>query len=536
VLASICVVLLATGQAAIGRPSSVRATAQTVYVSPGGSDKGSCAQASPCATIDKAYHVASPGGVVELAAGTYPAQTLRPDDSKSAGPDVVIGPAPGASVRLAGFVTGNDKTGAGAKHFELRGVQVGSLVRLSRGAEAVTLRDVDAIGIDFTSARDIRVLGGDYGPLADGVSHINACGVPGCFPSEGILIDGAVFHDYTVTDPALHSECLLVWPARRLTIRNSTFRNCTDFDVLVKPYKTALVGSPGDVVFENNLFDEPIVGDACRCNRGGNAIAITQGEGEAWSNVTIRYNSSLGGIRVDPAITNVTVEGNIARKDQRTSCQSNVVFSHNVWSGTTCSSTDQRAALGTVFVSDNSSTFDLQLRRGAAAIARGDPKTAPRTDVRGAWRPTAFPPDIGAYQREPALALAGKQIGSTAIGDKRADVADVYGPALKRSSAKLPTGRWGLVAQYRVPGGRISLVFVEDRVTEISTTSRLYRTAHGVAVGEPYRGPLETSTATTCVRSARGLYVRPRRQASPVVAELIVVPRNSVPACAVPKR
>jgi hypothetical protein len=487
-------------------------------------------------TIDKAYHVASPGAVVQLAGGTYPTQTLRPDDSKTGDADVIIGPAPGATVRVAGFVTGNDKTGAGAKHFELRGVQVGSLVRLSRGAEDVTLRDIDAIGIDFTSARDVRVLGGDFGPLVDGVSHINACGVPGCFPSEGILIDGATFHDYTISDPAPHSECLLVWPARKLTIRNSTFRNCTDFDVLVKPYNTRVVGLPGDIVFENNVFDEPIVGDGCLCQRGGNAIAITQGEGEAWSSVTIRYNSALGGFRVDPAITNATVESNIGRKDQRTSCQSNVSFSHNVWSGTTCSGTDRRAGLSAVFVAGNSTTFDLRLLRKSPAIASGDPEHAPRTDIVGAWRPTTFPPDVGAYQREPAMAAAGKQIGSTTLGKSRNDVADVYGTAIGRSPVKLPSGRWGRLARYLVPGGRVSVLFVDDRAAEISTTSRLYRTAHGVAVGEPFRSRLQASSGATCVRSARGLFVRPSRSASPVVAELIVVPRNAVPQCAVPKR
>ena len=534
VLAALGVAFGAASLAASG--GSSRATAGTLYVSPTGSDKNSCSESSPCATIDKAYHVATPGTVVQLAAGTYPQQTLRPDGSKTSGDDVIIGSAPGASVTLAGFVTGNDKTGEGAKHFELRGVTVGSLVRLDRGAEDVTLRDVRARGIDFTSARSVRVLGGDYGPLADGVSHINACGVSGCFPSEDILIDGAVFHDYTVTDPANHSECLLVWPARRLTIRNSTFRNCTDFDVLVKPYNSGLVGLPGDIVFENNLLDEPIIGDACRCNRGGNAIAITQGDGEAWSGVTIRYNSALGGIRVDPAITNVTVVGNVARKDQRTSCQTNATFSHNVWSGTTCSPTDRRAALGTVFTDGTSDALDLHPRRGSAAIAAGDPEGAPPTDAAGVWRPTTFPPDAGAFQREPARIVAGKEIGSTQLGDTRDDLTEAYGPAVKRSSVKLPDGRRAQRARYRVPGGRLEVLLVDDRVTEISTTSRLYRTAHGVSVGEPFRGRVEAAAGTTCVRSQRGLFVRPRKSAKPVVAELVVVRSGTAPQCAVPKR
>jgi hypothetical protein len=234
------------------------------------------------------------------------------------------------------------------------------------------LRNIDAGGLNLTSASRVNVLGGDYGPMVNGVSHINACGVEGCFPAEDILIDGALFHDYSITDPEKHSECLMIWPGRRVTIRNSTFRNCTDFDVLVKPYNTGLVGSPGEITLENNIFDEPIVGDGTGTRRGGNAIALTQGNGEGWSGVQLLYNSSLGGIRIDAAVTNAVVTGNIARKEGNYSCRTSISFSYNLWTGASCSATDRTAPFADVFVGPTSATFDLRLKAGSPAIGTGN--------------------------------------------------------------------------------------------------------------------------------------------------------------------
>lgn len=368
-----------------------------MFVSTAGSDSNPCTAAAPCATFDRAYRVAQPGQVVEVAGGSYPAQVMTVDSTKTSTSDVVFRPAAGASVVLTEFVSGDTKTEVGADHFELRDMAIASYVRIRWGSEDVTLRNIDAGGLNLTSSRDVTVLGGDYGPMVDGVSHINACGEPGCYPAEDILIDGALFRDYTITDPEKHSECLMIWPGRDVTIRNSTFRNCTDFDILVKPYNTGLVGLPGDITIENNVFDEPIVGDGCLCTRGGNAIGITQGGGESWSGVTIRYNSSLGGIRVDPMVTNAVIKGNVARKDTNYSCQDNISFSYNVWTGASCSPTDRTAPFADVFVSPGA--LDLRLKDGSDAIGGGDPADYPATDVQGQSRPQGSGPDAGADER-----------------------------------------------------------------------------------------------------------------------------------------
>ena len=70
-----------------GRASVTASTAAcpsstgTVYVLASGSDTSSCTSLAPCRTLDRAYKVAKHGFVVEVAAGTYPGQTLSADST-----------------------------------------------------------------------------------------------------------------------------------------------------------------------------------------------------------------------------------------------------------------------------------------------------------------------------------------------------------------------------------------------------------------------------------------------------------------------
>ena len=361
-----------------------------LFVAPGGSDAGVCSRVAPCASFGRAYQVAVPGSVVEVAAGSYPRQTLVFDPSKTSSLDVVFRPAVGAAVTLAEFATGANRVRVGAQHFELRDFTVSSYVRLWWGSEDVTLRNIDAAGIDFASARDVRVLGGDFGPLVDQVSHVRSCGEPGCYPAEDILIEGALFHDYTISYADKHSECLMIWPGRRVTIRNSTFRNCTDFDVFVKPGY--------ELRFENNFFDEPMPGDSAtvecnpNCPRGGPALSFSDGSG-----MTVRYNSFLGAIRLDPEVAGPnSFTGNAGRA---AGCWTNATFTYNLWASRPCSASDRTAPLTDLFLDPTSSGFDLRLKPGSPAVGAGNPGDYPVDDIDGDRRPMGGSPDAGADEQ-----------------------------------------------------------------------------------------------------------------------------------------
>jgi hypothetical protein len=51
--------------------------ATSFYVAPSGSDSNSCSQSAPCATINRAYQISSPGDTVIIGAGEYPFQTIN---------------------------------------------------------------------------------------------------------------------------------------------------------------------------------------------------------------------------------------------------------------------------------------------------------------------------------------------------------------------------------------------------------------------------------------------------------------------------
>ena len=86
--------LLAAGA---GKPAVVPAD---LFVSPQGSDDGVCVRTRPCLSFRRAYAVAKPGQTIEVAAGTYVAQTIEPDGAKSSGASVTFRPAAGGTVNV----------------------------------------------------------------------------------------------------------------------------------------------------------------------------------------------------------------------------------------------------------------------------------------------------------------------------------------------------------------------------------------------------------------------------------------------------
>jgi hypothetical protein len=68
-----------------------------------------------------------------------------------------------------------------------------------------------------------------------------------------------------------------------------------------------------------------------------------------------------------------------------------LVYRYNVLDGGTCNPTDRNAPSGFVDARSN-----LHLRRSAAAINRGDPKSYPKRDIEGQRRPKGRVPDAGA--------------------------------------------------------------------------------------------------------------------------------------------
>jgi hypothetical protein len=104
--------------------------------------------------------------------------------------------------------------------------------------------------------------------------------------------------------------------------------------------------------------------------------------------------------------------------------------------------------------------------------------------MEGRVRPLRFPRDAGALQRDTATLVLGRSIGSATIGMKRDDVLRAYGPPRRSLPAKLGAAKTsGRIDIFAVPGGKLLVTTVADRVVGLSTASRYYTTPAGIGAG-----------------------------------------------------
>ena len=189
--AALCVGATAVGQS--GAATTPSATwAQTpraaLFVAPGGSDAASCrSRNAACASFERAYRVARPGQIVEVAGGTYRSQSIRAA-ADEAGPNVVFRPAPRARVVLGGLSFGSggemnqgpDRVTVRGMHLAYKGTAPGARnqegIFVGPGSTNIRLEQMDAGNIHTWFADRVTVLGGDYGPCDAVWESDNVCG------------------------------------------------------------------------------------------------------------------------------------------------------------------------------------------------------------------------------------------------------------------------------------------------------------------------------------------------------------------------
>jgi len=384
-----------------------------VYVSTNGSDSNGCTKAAPCKTFDRAYRVADPGDVVEVAGGAYPGQTINVDSSKTASDDVLFRPAAGAAVTLSSPLT------VYGRHLELRDMTF--RYEIQAGASDVTLRNIVAPGrIRITSngtafPRDIAIIGGEIGPGVDSHPQIGSNGTTTSASPTNILFDGVRFHDFTISPgSSAHVECLQVWAVDGLTIRNSRFENCYHFDIFLQKLPGGAAPTPTNILIENNFLD-------C-CGGGFYSIRMSDTHGESWRDVVVRNNSSNKALNVAPGVpySNVKFISNIAPMLDGAP-KAGVTVDYNIWyAGSAIGPNDRVAPHGF----RDAANRDFHLVPGAAAIDAGSPADHPSNDIDGQPRPLGAAPDAGADEADGAgdteppstpTGLAATSTGQTSI-------------------------------------------------------------------------------------------------------------------------
>ena len=238
-----------------------------LYLSPSGSDSGSCTQAAPCRSFDRAFHLASAGTNVYLGSGDYGGQSLTYNAALvGASSKVVFQPAPGASPSMSGELSLRASAGQPIANVEFDNLPTGDVY--VKYVQHVIFRNVNNTYWFIRSSDDVSFVGGSSGGDHYGDSDTIGASGAGEPASTNILLDGVTFHDFNNDlSPGTHQECIFIQEAANVTIRNSTFVSCRDFDI----YGNVLFGgSISNVTLDNNHFGvtAPVGYYAFRANVG----------------------------------------------------------------------------------------------------------------------------------------------------------------------------------------------------------------------------------------------------------------------------
>jgi hypothetical protein len=382
----------------------------TRFVATNGSDSGSCEATSPCQTFNRAYEVAAPGEVVDVRGGTYPTQQIEYDSSKTASEDVYFRPAAGS------FVNVNGNIEPFGSHVTFMAMQAHDTEIPFDGPAVV--RDVTFWGVDgrnFTidSGQQVSVIGGDYGPASDcggayGGSNngirMNREENGQKVPPTDILIWGVDIHDVQSYDLVkCHIECLIVGGGENITVRGSSFWNCSIFDIFLQPFNGPISG----VTLENNWFATPTGPDGKP--NSGRAVELSPGPTpHPWFDILIRHNSANTAINLNdgtpnPGLESVNVVGNVAEAPENCYNGPGVAYRYNVWFGGGKCDQVTDANLGNVAppfaLASDSGDLDYHLKGGVAVDFVPAGASDLDDDFDGEVRPKGPARDAGADER-----------------------------------------------------------------------------------------------------------------------------------------
>jgi hypothetical protein len=443
------------------------AAASTWYLAPNGSDANPCTLSAPCTSFRKGYAVASPGdGVLVTCGGAatchYPDQlipfqlakagiagrcvdaqvfadgsatkedhsaciTFRPSASES----ITVGTTSHSIVvevpyvRLSGLAT---PLGTGAPSPEY-GIEIGA--NPGRTNTPCTAWNVHDVVVDRATASVVNVRASSYVYVANsafgphfattttGTSQVQGCngnGGPDTH-ADHTVFRADTWHDYFVSTPGAHTECLHWDNGDVGVVARSRFLNCGQQDVSVET-QGGSAPSIRDLLIENNVFDRacshPNPGDPCGVVSGGTTTLTCHVASGRLGPVTVRFNSYDAAGHAGGSIdatgcqeSQIAFEGNTmtgplspyacpAQQGMGWRYRANVFFS-----GVPCG---QDNALNvdpaTVYANPSFPLYDYSELPGAVSIDFvPDAVARPTTDITGAPRPQGIRTDAGAFER-----------------------------------------------------------------------------------------------------------------------------------------
>ncbi len=377
----------------------------SLFVAPNGDDT-TCARgsaATPCASFERAFQLASSGDIVDVADGSYPAQAIGPGTQSSA---VTFRAAVGAHPTVAeldintGHVHVKNISASGS------GDARGSLSVCD--TECASPTDILIQNFHgksaFIRASNVTVLGGEFGGFdacASGNSEdgFRLWGGSVVAQPENVVLNGVTIHDVGsgngnicigTSHEGYHVDCLQTQGGVNITIINSTFYNCPTSDIQAQPFSGAI---QRDWLIQNNVF-----GPTACCN----SIVLTQASaGGDCSTFVVRYNVINGSVNDTYCDSGpLQMYGNIFTANV-SSCNHATVESYDVYvagNSATCRGLGNRKC-NPAFVNPSATPPDYTLLpTDRCARGAGDPTRFPPVDRVGRHRPQGARPDAGAYE------------------------------------------------------------------------------------------------------------------------------------------
>src|SRR5205823_4795121 len=134
--------------------------------------------------------------------------------------------------QISGVISGiwlNVALSASGQDFELVGFSLPTPNRLQIvNASNVIVRSPNVPYFEVVQSNHVSVLGGRVGPYQDEASKV--------IESDQVTVDGVYFHDYTLTIPGTHMECLHAWGVTNLSVLRSKFFNCAIMDLFISNF------------------------------------------------------------------------------------------------------------------------------------------------------------------------------------------------------------------------------------------------------------------------------------------------------------
>ena len=483
-----------------------------LYVSPAGSNAGNCGLAAPCASFDRAYHVAQPGQIVQVAAGSYPLQRMTFDATKSSATgNVTFQSAPGQLATVAGI------SGDGISHVTFIGdstrnlqppasgitlkpqpasMDTGSDFELQNCSRFVVVRNMDMRQFGINGSDNVTIDGGTVGGY-DNLGGDSFVGGP--YQGRGtsyctaenpasILLTHILFHDVQRTNlPSAHPDCLQFYGTASSVVDGNVFERCGTSNLIARPNAPYTIDS---LVIQNNVFTP--------ATEGG-VVLVLGSHSDVCGQIVVAFNTSTAnGLSAFDCskYASLRVIGNYQHAQTAFACSQILkkasVYAYNMigFAGDKALASSCGASSGLTgdpkFVDE--AQLDVSLQRGSPLIGRGDPDVHPATDGHGRRRPIRGAPDAGAFEWDVVDIVPGISIGAVKIGMSRAAVESFYGsPSSTKSiamSRPAPVASKLVVARYLVHHGALSVYYgAAGKVVGVGTTSPYYSTLNGLGVG-----------------------------------------------------